>query len=111
MKKETLLIVVVTLVAGFIIGLLFGQDDSGTKTSAPAGAPTGPMPTVNLQQKIGELMIKLVLVQPDYLGIAALVIAMTGFAIQVSRILVLSMETLFFKYILSHRFMVVAVQA
>ena len=55
MKKETLLIVGVTLVAGFIIGMLFGQNDSGTKTLAPAGAPTGPMPTVNLQQKIGEL--------------------------------------------------------
>ncbi len=55
MKKETLLIVVVTLLAGFIIGLMFGQNDSGTKTLAPAGAPTGPMPTVNLQQKLGEL--------------------------------------------------------
>src|SRR5210317_2013256 len=55
MKKETVLIVVVTLVAGLIIGLLLGKNDSGTKTSPPAGAPTGPMPTVNLQQKLGEL--------------------------------------------------------
>ena len=55
MKKETLLIVVVTLVAGFIVGLLFGQKDSGTVANAPVGAPAGPMPTVNLQQKLGEL--------------------------------------------------------
>jgi tetratricopeptide (TPR) repeat protein len=55
MKKETLLIVVVTLVAGFIIGLLVGQDDSGSRTPVPSGAPAGPLPTVNLQQKLGEL--------------------------------------------------------
>lgn len=55
MKKETLLIVVVTLIAGFIIGLLVAQDDSGSRTPAPAGAPGGPVPTVSLQQKLGEL--------------------------------------------------------
>ena len=55
MKKETLLIVIVTLVAGFIIGLLFRGDDSTPGTPVPAGAPTGPVPTLNLQQKLGEL--------------------------------------------------------
>ncbi len=55
MKKETLLIIGVTLIAGFIIGLLAGQNDSGTRTPAPTGAPAGPVPTVNLQQKLGEL--------------------------------------------------------
>jgi len=55
MKKETLLIVVVTLVAGFVIGLLAGQKSSDTSVPATASAPTGPAPTVNLQQKLTEL--------------------------------------------------------
>jgi len=55
MKKETLLIVVVTLVAGFIIGLLVGQNNTGSGSPAQTGVPTGPVPTVNLQQKLGEL--------------------------------------------------------
>mgnify|MGYP000214996320 CR=1 FL=1 len=55
MKKETLLIVVVTLVAGFIIGLLVAQKGSGPSVSPVNGAPAGPAPTVNLQQKLAEL--------------------------------------------------------
>jgi len=55
MKKETLLIAGVTLVAGFIIGLLAGQKTSGPTPSFPGGAPVGPAPVVNLQQKITEL--------------------------------------------------------
>jgi tetratricopeptide (TPR) repeat protein len=55
MKKETLLIVVVTLVAGFVLGLLVGQKGSETRAPATSGSPVGPAPTVNLQQKITEL--------------------------------------------------------
>lgn len=55
MKKEILLIAGVTLVAGFIIGLLAGQKTSGPTLPVPSGAPAGPAPTVNLQQKINEL--------------------------------------------------------
>lgn len=55
MKKETLLVAVVTLVAGFIIGLLVSQNDSGSGSRIPKGTPAGPVPTVNLQQKLGEL--------------------------------------------------------
>lgn len=55
MKKETLLVAVVTLIVGFIIGLLVGQNDSGPVKQVATGAPAGPVPTVNLQQKIGEL--------------------------------------------------------
>jgi tetratricopeptide (TPR) repeat protein len=55
MKKETLLIVVVTLIAGFIIGLFVAQNDSGSSAPVATGAPSGPAPTVNLQQKLTEL--------------------------------------------------------
>jgi cytochrome c-type biogenesis protein CcmH/NrfG len=55
MKKETLLIAVVTLVAGIIIGLLVAQKSSGPRVATPTGVPSGPAPTVNLQQKISEL--------------------------------------------------------
>jgi tetratricopeptide (TPR) repeat protein len=55
MKKETLLIAAVTLVAGFIIGLLVGQKSSDTTSPVASGAPVGPAPTVNLQQKLTEL--------------------------------------------------------
>ena len=55
MKKETLLIIVVTLVAGLIIGLVLGQNDSGSRAPAQSRAPSGPVPTVSLQQKLGEL--------------------------------------------------------
>lgn len=55
MKKETLLIVVVTLVAGFVLGLLVGQKGSETRAPARSGSPVGLAPTVNLQQKITEL--------------------------------------------------------
>jgi cytochrome c-type biogenesis protein CcmH/NrfG len=55
MKKETILFVVVALVAGFVIGLLAGEKSSGPGVTATSGVPTGPPPMVNLQQKIGEL--------------------------------------------------------
>jgi len=55
MKKETILIIVVTLVAGFVIGLLAGEKTSGPGISAPRGAPVGSAPLMNLQQKLGEL--------------------------------------------------------
>lgn len=55
MKKETLLVAVVTLIAGFVIGLLAGQKSTPTTTQVAGGAPTAPAPVVNLQQKIGEL--------------------------------------------------------
>ena len=55
MKKETLLIAAVTLVAGFIIGLLVAQKTSEPTVAMPTGAPSGPAQTINLQQKITEL--------------------------------------------------------
>lgn len=55
MKKETLLIAGVTLIAGFIIGLLAGQKTSGPTVQVPVGAPVGSAPVVNFQQKITEL--------------------------------------------------------
>jgi cytochrome c-type biogenesis protein CcmH/NrfG len=57
MKKETLLIVAVTLVAGFIVGLLVSEKTSGPNLPAATGAPSTSAPTVNLQQKIAELKI------------------------------------------------------
>jgi len=55
MKKETVLFVVVALVAGFVIGLLAGEKTSGPGVSSTSGVPAGPPPMVNLQQKIGDL--------------------------------------------------------
>ena len=55
MKKETLLIVVVTLVAGLIIGLVVGKKTTGPAVPAPSSAPPGQAPVVNTQQKINEL--------------------------------------------------------
>jgi len=55
MKKETILFVVVALVAGFVIGLLAGEKTTGPGVSSTSGVPTGPPPMVNLQQKIDEL--------------------------------------------------------
>ena len=55
MKKETVLVAVVTLVAGFVIGLLASEKTSGPGVSTTSGVPTGPPPMVNLQQKLGEL--------------------------------------------------------
>lgn len=55
MKKETILFVVVALVAGFVIGLLAGEKTSGPVVPGTAGVPAGPPPMVNLQKKIGEL--------------------------------------------------------
>lgn len=55
MNKETLLIVVVTLVAGFVLGFIVGQKSAGTNVPKTVGAPTAPAPMVNTQQKINEL--------------------------------------------------------
>ena len=55
MKKETILVGVVCLVAGLVIGLLAGQKSSGPAAPVTSGAPAAPPPVVNLQQKIGEL--------------------------------------------------------
>jgi len=57
MKKDTLLVAVVVLLAGLIIGWMVGQKSAGPAPSAVTSAPPvqSPMPTVNVQQKIGEL--------------------------------------------------------
>jgi cytochrome c-type biogenesis protein CcmH/NrfG len=55
MKKETLLIAVVALVAGCIIGFIAGQKSSGPSAPVVSSSPAGPPPTVNLQQKLNEL--------------------------------------------------------
>ena len=57
MKKDTLLVAVVVLLAGLIIGWMVGQKSAGPAPSALTGAPPAqsPMPAVNVQQKIGEL--------------------------------------------------------
>jgi cytochrome c-type biogenesis protein CcmH/NrfG len=55
MKKESLLVGVVALVAGLIIGLLIGQKTSGPVSTPSGGPPPAPAPMVNLQQKINEL--------------------------------------------------------
>ena len=56
MKKETLLVAVVAVIAGFVIGLLAGQKTSTPSARVSSGAPpVAQAPTVNKQQKIGEL--------------------------------------------------------
>ena len=55
MKKETLLIAVVALIAGCIIGYIAGQKGSGPSAPSVSGAPVGAAPVVNTQQKIAEL--------------------------------------------------------
>jgi len=55
MKKETILVAVVALVAGFVIGLLAGQKSSGPATQVSSARPAAPPPAVNMQQKLGEL--------------------------------------------------------
>jgi cytochrome c-type biogenesis protein CcmH/NrfG len=55
MKKETLLIAIVALIAGGIIGFIAGQKASGPSAPVTSGAPVGAAPTVNLQQKLTEL--------------------------------------------------------
>ena len=57
MKKDTLLVAVVVLLAGLIIGWMVGQKSAGPAPSAVPSAPPvpSPIPTVNVQQKIGEL--------------------------------------------------------
>ena len=64
MKKETILFVVVALVAGFVIGLLAGEKSSGPGVPATSAVPAGPPPMVNLQQKISELK-NIVAADPD----------------------------------------------
>ncbi|MCK4536941.1 MAG: tetratricopeptide repeat protein [Desulfuromonadales bacterium] len=55
MKKETVLVAVVALLAGVILGFLIGKKDSGTiSVTAPVQAP-GPAPMVNVQKKIDEI--------------------------------------------------------
>jgi cytochrome c-type biogenesis protein CcmH/NrfG len=55
MKKETLLIAVVTLAAGLIIGLVVGKKTTGPAVPVPSAAPPGQAPLVNTQQRITEL--------------------------------------------------------
>ena len=55
MKKETLLVVIVALVAGCIIGFIAGQKTATPSVQVASGSPVGPAPTVNLQQKLTEL--------------------------------------------------------
>ena len=55
MKKEALLIAVVTLVAGLVIGLVVGKKTSNQAVPATTSAPPGQAPFVNPQQKIAEL--------------------------------------------------------
>jgi len=57
MKKDTILVAVVALLAGLIIGWMAGQKSAGPAPAGVTGAPPvqTPMPTVNVQQKIGEL--------------------------------------------------------
>ena len=59
MKKDSILVGVVALVAGLIIGWMAGQKSSAPAppVSAPGPAPAaGPAPTTaNFQQKIGQL--------------------------------------------------------
>ncbi len=64
MSKETILTAAVTLVAGFVIGLLAGQKTSGPALPAPAGGKVASSPAVNVQQKISELQ-KIVATEPD----------------------------------------------
>lgn len=55
MRKETILVGVVCLVAGLVVGLIAAQKGSSPASKVNSGAPVAPPPTVNLQQKIGEL--------------------------------------------------------
>ena len=57
MKKDTLLVAIVALLAGLIIGWMAGQKSAGPAPVAVTGAPPvqTPMPTINVQQKVGEL--------------------------------------------------------
>lgn len=64
-----------------------------------------------IQQKIGVLMIEYILVQPDYLGVAALVFAMTGFAFEIDCIGIFTMEPLLVTDVFSYRRMIMAIKA
>ena len=55
MKKEVILIGVVTLIAGFIIGLLVGDKSSSPTQTTASAPPQAQAPTVNLQQRANEL--------------------------------------------------------
>ena len=63
------------------------------------------------QFKIGESVIELVFIQPDYPGIGTLVVAMAGFTIQFAGIPVFTMEASLVANILGYRFVVMAVEA
>ena len=63
------------------------------------------------QLVIGEAVVERILVKPDHPGISTLVIAMTGFAIERSRVLVLAMIALLLRNILGHVLVIVAIQA
>ncbi|MBW2476641.1 MAG: tetratricopeptide repeat protein [Deltaproteobacteria bacterium] len=55
MKKETLLVGAVALVAGLIIGLLISQKSNQTVTKSSSGAPVAQAPLVNAQSQINEI--------------------------------------------------------
>ena len=55
MKKETLLVGAVALVAGLIIGLLISQKSTQTVTKSSSGAPVAQAPLVNAQSQINEI--------------------------------------------------------
>lgn len=64
MKKETLLVLAVTLVAGLVIGVVVGKKSSAPSRPAASGAPSGQAPIVSNQQKISELK-NIVAADPD----------------------------------------------
>ena len=68
-------------------------------------------PVFAVEPEIGELMIELVLVQPDHPGIATLVIAVAGFTVQVSCVFVLAMKSLLVKDILGDLLVIVTTKA
>lgn len=58
MKKETVLFVVVALLAGLIVGWMVARKSSEPASSSEAPRPAvgpGPVPTVNFQQKVDQL--------------------------------------------------------
>lgn len=64
MKKETLLVAVVALVAGLVIGMLASQKSSGPVAGVATNPSAGQPPMVNVQQKVNELK-NIVAASPD----------------------------------------------